>query len=123
MVKYASTIRSLRVEAPSMKDGVLIPVKIPERTLHEGEERRNARGLRRFVAIERVDIEARLAAPIRKQPDELLRCDQAGIEAGQKMTPADDAAPTSKASRSDVTIAGLILIVLVLAPLVKIHLT
>lgn len=42
IVKYASTIRSLRVEVPSMKNGVLLPVKIPERTLHEGEERRYA---------------------------------------------------------------------------------
>ena len=84
IVKCASTLRSLRVEVPGMKDRVFIPVKISERTLHKGQERRNTRDLRRFISIKRVDVEACLAGPIGKQPDELLRCDQAGIEAGHE---------------------------------------
>ena len=46
-----------------------------------------------------------------------------GSKQAMKMMPADDVAPTIKASRSDETIAGLTLIVLVPAPLVKVHLT
>src|SRR5262245_53384654 len=46
-----------------------------------------------------------------------------GSKQAMKMMPADDVAPTINASRSDETIAGLTLIVLVLAPLVKVHLT
>src|SRR5207237_10122542 len=48
---------------------------------------------------------------------------KAGSKQARKMMPADDVAPTSKASRSEVTIAGLTLTVFVRAPLVHVHLT